>query len=130
MDSVEKTQDQQHPQYKRDRASVNTLLASEATDYNLSELARLIIRYRGFPGARDIQSDLKKVLKNGIIRKKVFTKKPVKFTPPVKFTGNKKALKKRIGFKLKSTLNTSFISYVRKAILRQLRSELAIEINE
>ncbi|MEG4213751.1 DUF3288 family protein [Microcoleus sp. S13_B4] len=62
MDSVEKTQDQQHPQYKRDRASVNTLLASEATDYNLSELARLIIRYRGFPGARDIQSDLKKVL--------------------------------------------------------------------
>ncbi|HSF74974.1 MAG TPA: DUF3288 family protein [Microcoleus sp.] len=62
MDSVEKTQDQQHPQYKRDRASVDTLLAGEATDYNLSELARLIIRYRGFPGARDIQSDLKKVL--------------------------------------------------------------------
>ncbi|EGK85691.1 DUF3288 family protein [Microcoleus vaginatus PCC 9802] len=62
MDSVEKTQDQQHPQYKRDRASVNTLLASEANDYNLSELARLIIRYRGFPGARDIQADLKKVL--------------------------------------------------------------------
>ena len=62
MDSVEKTQDQQHPQYKRDRLSVDTLLASEATDYNLSELARLIIRYRGFPGARDIQADLKKVL--------------------------------------------------------------------
>ncbi|MEG4351922.1 DUF3288 family protein [Microcoleus sp. LAD1_D3] len=62
MDSVAKTQDQQHPQYKRDRASVNTLLAGEATDYNLSELARLIIRYRGFPGARDIQSDLEKVL--------------------------------------------------------------------
>ena len=62
MDSVEKTQDQQHPQYKGDRLSVDTLLASEATDFNLSELARLIIRYRGFPGARDIQSDLKKVL--------------------------------------------------------------------
>jgi hypothetical protein len=62
MDSVEKTQDQQHPQYKRDRTSVDTLLASEATDYNLSELARLIIRYRGFPGARDIQSHLKQVL--------------------------------------------------------------------
>ena len=62
MDSVEKTQDQQHLQYKRDRASVDTLLASEATDYNLSELARLIIRYRGFPDARDIQLDLKKVL--------------------------------------------------------------------
>ena len=62
MDSVEKTQDRQHPQYKRDRACVDTLLASEATDYNLSELARLIIRYRGSPGARDIQSDLQKVL--------------------------------------------------------------------
>jgi hypothetical protein len=62
MDSVEKTQDQQHPQYKRDRATLDTLLASEATDYNLSELARLIIRYRGFPGARDIQSGLKQVL--------------------------------------------------------------------
>ncbi|MEG4203505.1 DUF3288 family protein [Microcoleus sp. Pol7_A1] len=62
MDSVAKTQDQQHPQYKRDRASVDSLLVGEATDYNLSELARLIIRYRGFPGARDIQSDLKKVL--------------------------------------------------------------------
>jgi len=62
MDSIEKTQDQQHPQYKRDRATLDTLLASEATDYNLSELARLIIRYRGFPGARDIQSGLKQVL--------------------------------------------------------------------
>ena len=62
MDSLEKTQDRQHPQHKRDRASVNSLLASEATDYNLSKLSRLIIRYRGFPGARDIQSNLKKVL--------------------------------------------------------------------
>ncbi|NJK68466.1 MAG: DUF3288 family protein [Microcoleus sp. CSU_2_2] len=62
MDSVEKTQDQQHPQYKRDRATVDTLLASEATEYNLSELARLKIRYRGFPGARDIQADLEKVM--------------------------------------------------------------------
>ena len=62
MDSIEKTQDQQHPQYKRDRASVNSLLSSEATEFNLSELARLIIRYRGFPGARDIQTHLKEVL--------------------------------------------------------------------
>ncbi|MBE9186587.1 DUF3288 family protein [Microcoleus sp. LEGE 07076] len=62
MDSAAKNQDQQHPQYKRDRTTVDTLLAGETTDHNLSELARLIIRYRGFPGARDIQSDLKKVL--------------------------------------------------------------------
>jgi hypothetical protein len=56
------TQDQQHPQYKSDRQVVSQLLAGEATDYNLVELARLIIRYQGFPGARDIQADLQKAL--------------------------------------------------------------------
>jgi len=54
--------DQQHPQYKTDRQVVSQLLADEATDYNLAELARLITRYEGFPGARDIQADLKKAL--------------------------------------------------------------------
>ncbi|MBD2230639.1 DUF3288 family protein [Phormidium tenue] len=56
------TKDQQHPQYKTDRQVVNQLLAGEANDYNLVELARLITRYEGFPGARDIQTDLKKAL--------------------------------------------------------------------
>ena len=55
--------DQDHPQYKGDRAAVNQLLQGEVTDYNLSELARLIIRYKGFPGARDIQRDLDTALK-------------------------------------------------------------------
>jgi len=32
------------------------------TDYSLAELARLRIRYRGFPGARDILADLDKAL--------------------------------------------------------------------
>ena len=54
--------DQKHPQYKVDRQVVNQLLAGEPTDYNLVELARLIIRYTGFPGARDIQADLQKAL--------------------------------------------------------------------
>lgn len=62
MDLAQKSQEQQHPQYKRDRATVDSLLATEATDYNLTELARLKIRYRGFPGARDIQQDLEKVM--------------------------------------------------------------------
>jgi hypothetical protein len=62
MDLIQKSQEQQHPQYKRDRATVNNLLAGEPTDYNLTELARLKIRYRGFPGARDIQQDLEKVM--------------------------------------------------------------------
>lgn len=58
----ESLKDQQHPQYATDRQVVNQLLAGEATDYNLVELARLMIRYDGFPGARDIQADLKKAL--------------------------------------------------------------------
>ncbi|HEY9640641.1 MAG TPA: DUF3288 family protein [Coleofasciculaceae cyanobacterium] len=55
--------DQQHPQWESDRQVVNALLTGEPNDYNLAELARLRIRYRGFPGARDIQTDLEKILK-------------------------------------------------------------------
>lgn len=54
--------DQQHPQYKTDRQVVSQLLGGESTDHNLVELARLLTRYEGFPGARDIQVDLKKAL--------------------------------------------------------------------
>ncbi|KYC43538.1 hypothetical protein WA1_10780 [Scytonema hofmannii PCC 7110] len=54
--------EQQHPLYNRDRLIVDTLLTQEATDYNLAELARLRIRYQGFPGARDIQRDLNQIL--------------------------------------------------------------------
>ena len=54
--------DQQHPLWYKDRAIVSSLLNGEPTDYNLVELARLKIRYEGFPGARDIQEDLAKLL--------------------------------------------------------------------
>ncbi len=56
--------EQQHPLYGSDRQIVNTILSGEPTDLNLAELARLKIRYRGFPGARDIQKDLDKTLAN------------------------------------------------------------------
>ena len=56
--------EQQHPQYKTDRKVANDLLKAEPTDFNLAELARLRIRYDGFPGARDIQADLDQILKN------------------------------------------------------------------
>lgn len=62
MTSASENKDQQHPQWKSDRAIVESLLAATPTDYNIAELARLRIRYRGFPGARDIQTDLDKVL--------------------------------------------------------------------
>lgn len=56
------SKDQQHPLYSTDRQIVNALLDAQPTDYNLAELARMRIRYHGFPGARDIQADLDKVL--------------------------------------------------------------------
>ncbi len=60
---AQEQKDQQHPLWKSDREIVDSLLTGEATDLNLAELARLRIRYTGFPGARDIQADLDKVLK-------------------------------------------------------------------
>jgi hypothetical protein len=56
------SQDQTHPLAKRDRAVVDRLLSSHAEPLNLADLARLRIRYRNFPGARDIQRDLEVVL--------------------------------------------------------------------
>ncbi len=56
------SKEQQHPLYKRDRDTVSNLMLAQPTDYNLAELARLKIRYRDFPGAKDIQADLEKVM--------------------------------------------------------------------
>jgi hypothetical protein len=58
------TTDQKHPQEKQDREVVNRLLRGNAEPFNMAELARLRIRYRNFPGARDIQQDLDVILKN------------------------------------------------------------------
>ena len=67
--------DQQHPLYNRDRPTINNLLTQEATDFNLAELARLRIRYRGFPGARDIQQDMDKVLQQwGLTEEELYEK--------------------------------------------------------
>ncbi|GAP95588.1 DUF3288 family protein [Leptolyngbya sp. NIES-2104] len=59
---AQEQKDQEHPLWKSDREIVDGLLTGEATDWNLAELARLRIRYNGFPGARDIKADLDKVL--------------------------------------------------------------------
>ena len=57
--------DQRHPQYTKDRQIVNELLAQTApSNRDHAELGRLIVRYKGFVGARDIQADLLKVLDN------------------------------------------------------------------
>ncbi|PZO45130.1 MAG: DUF3288 domain-containing protein [Pseudanabaena frigida] len=59
------TKDQRHPQYTKDRQILNELLTqTKPSNRDFAELARLIIRYKGFVGARDIQSDLIKVVNN------------------------------------------------------------------
>ncbi|WP_017327368.1 DUF3288 family protein [Synechococcus sp. PCC 7336] len=55
--------DQRHPQYKADRDLLTSILKDGTpSDFNLAEVARLRIRYDGFPGARDIQVDLDGIL--------------------------------------------------------------------
>ncbi|MGF1489006.1 MAG: DUF3288 family protein [Prochloraceae cyanobacterium] len=54
--------DQKHPQASNDRIVVDRLFKNGSSDLNLAELARLLIRYRNFTGARDIQEDLHKLL--------------------------------------------------------------------
>jgi hypothetical protein len=63
MASAGNSQDQQHPLEKQDREIVNRLLQGNPDPLNLAELARLRIRYRNFPGARDIQRDLDVILR-------------------------------------------------------------------
>ncbi|QYX32598.1 DUF3288 family protein [Sphaerospermopsis torques-reginae] len=69
------SKDQQHPLYNRDRPLIDILLSQEPTDYNLAELARMRIRYQGFPGARDIQQGLDQVLQRwGLTEAELFAK--------------------------------------------------------
>lgn len=58
------TKDQQHPQYNRDYPIIEGLLQATPSNINLAELARLRVRYNGFPGARDIQAKLDTILQN------------------------------------------------------------------
>ncbi len=60
--SAKNHQDQQHPQEGRDVAVIERLLLEEPNNHNLGELARLRIRYLGFPGARIIQQNLDTIL--------------------------------------------------------------------
>ncbi len=57
-------QDQNHPLYSIDRDLVDRLLAKMSpNDEDLVDLARLLNRYEGFPGAEDLQTDMAKALK-------------------------------------------------------------------
>ena len=55
---------QNHPLYLTDRENLDRLCAIDSpTSNNFVELARLIIRYQGFIGAEDLNSDMEKLLK-------------------------------------------------------------------
>ena len=55
---------QNHPLYSIDRDHVNRLITvKDPTEEDMVEIARLLMRYEGFPGAKDIQIDMLKVLK-------------------------------------------------------------------
>jgi hypothetical protein len=56
--------DQSHPLHALDRQVVDGLLAVEQpADAHLVDAARLLMRYQGFPGARDLQDDLARILR-------------------------------------------------------------------
>jgi hypothetical protein len=56
---------QNHPMYGTDRRIVDRLLAaSRPNEADITDCARLLMRYLGFPGANDIQQDLARSLAN------------------------------------------------------------------
>ena len=55
--------EQNHPLYATDRDHVDRLLATKSPDESeIIELARLFMRYEGFPGASDLYEDMNKTL--------------------------------------------------------------------
>ena len=55
---------QNHPLYEIDRDLLNRLISkNNPAEEDLIDLARLFMRYDGFPGAKDIQMDMVKILK-------------------------------------------------------------------
>jgi hypothetical protein len=54
---------QSHPLHSLDRATVDRLLAARTPEEaDLIDAARLLSRYRGFPGAFDLQDDLQRAI--------------------------------------------------------------------
>tara|TARA_Y100001968_G_C18988448_1_gene540287 strand:- start:32 stop:340 length:309 start_codon:yes stop_codon:yes gene_type:complete len=54
---------QNHPLYPVDRIRINQLIATQVpNESDFVDLARLLKRYRDFPGANDLQEDMIKVL--------------------------------------------------------------------
>jgi Protein of unknown function (DUF3288) len=67
---------QSHPQEKKDREVINQIAQGNADNpVNLAELARLRIRYQGFPGAVAIKDSLDQLLQKwGLTEAELFAK--------------------------------------------------------
>ncbi|TVQ49219.1 MAG: DUF3288 family protein [Gloeocapsa sp. DLM2.Bin57] len=52
----------QHPQAQKDGEIIAQILDEKATAENLATIARLIIRYENFPGAKEIKQRLNQIL--------------------------------------------------------------------
>ena len=61
---VDSLKEQNHPLYSVDRDHIDRMLAMESPeDGDIVDLARLFLRYEGFPGALDLQDDMSRILK-------------------------------------------------------------------
>lgn len=67
---------QNHPQEKKDRETISQITQGDAeSPVNLAELARLRIRYQGFPGAVAIKDSLDQIMnKWGLTEAQLFAK--------------------------------------------------------
>ena len=63
MEDNSSIKEQNHPLYSTDRDHIDRLLAtSSPSERDFIDLARLFLRYEGFPGALDLQHDMEKIL--------------------------------------------------------------------
>ncbi len=63
MKDLNSEKDQSHPLYLSDRDHLDRMLAKDSPeDKDIVDLARLFLRYQGFPGATDLQADMLKTL--------------------------------------------------------------------
>jgi len=63
MKDLNSGKDQSHPLYLSDRDHLDRMLAKVSPeDRDIVDLARLLLRYQGFPGAADLQEDMVKTL--------------------------------------------------------------------
>ncbi len=79
-----------HPQEKPDQEIIDTLLTEDSTNYNMAELARLRIRYQGFPGAKEVKKGLDKLMEKwGLTEEELFAEtRKIHTKSPVYSTNN------------------------------------------